>query len=338
MNSPLDVPRESGMLPVGQGHVVYYEVDGNPNGIPALYLHGGPGAPLRRGHLSKFDLGTYRVISLQQRGAGLSTPHAEDGDFRPDDVATKLLVDDVEALRTHLGIDSWLLVGTSWGSTLALQAAVRNPSAVRGIVLVAVTSTSPAEVDWISQGVAVLYPESWDQLATTVEAHSRWRRGQGRIIDAVADVMTGTDQAARREVAAAWMRWEETHIQIGLPVEQLRRPSFTAWPERDLLAFVTLVSIIWSRHAALDPAWVGPAPLRDQLHLLADIPVVMVHGRRDVSGPVTIPWELKGLMPHAELHVVEHEGHGGATMGRLWATATDCFAARGDFTRIVDFL
>lgn len=338
MNPPNAFPHESGLLEVGQGHHVYYEVSGNPEGLPALFLHGGPGAPLTAGHRKNFDPELYRLVSLQQRGAGLSTPHAAADGFDPATCATQLLVDDVEALRQHLGIDRWLVVGSSWGSTLALYAAVRNPASILGLVLVAVTTTSPDEVWWITEGVGRLYPEAWDELAHHVERATPWRRGHGALIDAVAGVMATGTRVERAAMARAWMAWEDTHVQVGMPVGQLRERRLSSWDEDAAIAFTTLVSATWSRHAAGDPAWVGPAPLAEQLPVLADVPLVMVHGRRDVSGPTSIPWEVKGILPHAELHVVEHEGHGGPLVARLWDAATTHFAHAGTFAGMTDYL
>lgn len=324
-------PHDHGMLTVGDGHQVYWESSGNPDGIPALYLHGGPGGTLQPGYRRNFDPTAYRIIGLQQRGAGRSTPGAASPEHRPEHNTTEHLVRDIEALRIELGIESWLLASVSWGSTLALHYALAHPDRVRGIILVAVTTTSPAEVDWITEGVGMLYPEAFQALCDVVCAHTGWRPGQGRLIDAVASVMAGEDLEARLDVALAWMAWEETHIQIGLPVDQLRPVGLCDKPIEEQIAFTSLVSHYWSHHAALAPGWVPEGGLLAHLKDLQGLPICMVHGRRDVSGPVSTPWALKRELPAAQLHVVESEGHGGEHMMELWRRAADSFAASGDF-------
>lgn len=322
------------MLTVGDGHQVYWESSGNPDGIPALYLHGGPGGSLKPGYRRHFDPAAYRIIGLQQRGAGRSTPSAASPAHRPEHNTTEHLERDIEALRAHLGIESWLLAGVSWGSTLALQYALAHPGRVRGIVLVAVTTTSPAEVDWITEGVGALYPEAFQSLCDVVITHSGWRPGQGRLIDAVAGVMTGDDAEARLDLALAWMAWEETHIQIGLPVAQLRPVGLCEAPIEEQIAFTTLVSHYWSHHAEQASGWVPDGGLAAHLQELRGLPICMIHGRRDVSDPVSTPWAVKRELPAAQLHVVESEGHGGPHMMELWCRAADSFAVTGTFAAV----
>lgn len=321
------------MLSAGQGHQLYWEESGNPHGIAALYLHGGPGAPLRPGYRRNFDPERYRLISLQQRGAGRSTPLVGDPGHRLEDNTTAHLLQDLELLREHLGVERWLVTGTSWGCTLALHHALARPERVLGLLLVAVATTSPEEVSWISEGVGRLYPEAWDRLASTIEQlHPSWRRGDGPILSAVNDLMQSDDKVARIETAIAWMDWEDTHIQVGLPASELPVDNFGRRPLSELISMTTLVAHYWSHHAALDPAWVPEGGLLPQLGALRDLPLCMVHGRRDVSGPVHTAWQVKEQLPEAQLHIVETEGHGGELMGRLWRRATDAFAEAGDFT------
>ncbi|MEL4357294.1 MULTISPECIES: alpha/beta fold hydrolase [unclassified Luteococcus] len=322
------------MLQVSHGHQVYWESSGNPSGIPVLYLHGGPGGVLRDGYRRKFNPDVYRIIGLQQRGAGRSTPHAASPEHDPQTNTTTHLLADIEALRTHLGIDRWLVCGVSWGCTLALHHALAQPEHVLGLVLVAVTTTSPAEVAWITEGVQTLYPEAWDRLAGLLEERTDWRRGSRPLIDALAEQLTGAGQELRAELAVAWMAWEDSHIQIGLPAEQLRPVGLCEQPIAEQIALTSLVSHYWTHHAALDPAWVPEGGLQGRLGELAGLPICMIHGRRDVSGPVSIPWAVKGALPGAELHIVESEGHGGEQMMELWCRATDSWAARQDFTLV----
>ncbi len=324
-------PHDCGMLTVGPSLDLYWETSGNPEGIPVLYLHGGPGGILRPGYRRHFDPSKYLIIGLQQRGAGRSTPADASPERLVEGTDTARLVADIEVVREHLGIDSWLVSGISWGCTLAFHYALGHRDRVRGLVLVAVTTTSPDEVDWITEGVGMIYPEAWQQLAATVAAHSDWAPGKGRLVDAVAQIMLTADAEVRTEMALAWMDWEQTHIQIGLPVDQLRPAKVGDEPIAQQMAFTTLVSHYWSRHAALDPQWLPDGPLLGRLAALEGLPLCMVHGRRDISGPVAVPWAVKAELPEAQLHVVEAEGHGGEHMMELWCRATDSFAASGDF-------
>lgn len=330
---PPTSPLRSGLLAAGQGHQVHWEESGNPHGIPALYLHGGPGSVLGTGYRKNFDPEQYRLVTVQQRGAGLSTPHVTDPAHRLEDNTTAHLVRDLELVREHLGIEQWLLVGSSWGSTLALHYAVQHPQRVLGLLLVAVTTSSPQELEWISEGVGLLYPEAWDALASTVERlHPSWRRGEGPLVAAVAELVTSPDEQVRAEAAIAWTDWEDTHIQVGLPADQLPYDHFGERPLKELLAFTTLVSHYWSHHQRLDPAWVPDGGLLAHLSELSGLPLCMVHGRRDVSGPVSIPWSVKEALPEAQLHVVETEGHGGELMNALWRRALAGFAEHRSFT------
>lgn len=325
------------MLEVAHGHRIHWEAAGNPDGIPLLFLHGGPGSAVGRGHLRQFDPTQFNVITVQQRGAGRSVPSAASDEHRLEDNTTALLVDDLVALRTELGITSWLVCGVSWGSTLALTYALADRAAVAGILLLAVTTTSTQEVEWITEGVGIVYPEAWDRLASTLERLGPWRRGSGeRLVDGLAAVMAGHDLDARRQMAEAWMDWEDTHIQVGLPVDQLRRGGHADWPIDDKVAFTTLVAHYWSHHARQDAGWVPTGGLVGHLKELEGIPLCMIHGRRDVSGPVSTPWAVKGELPDAQLHIVETEGHGGPMMMRLMAVAALSFARYGDFSGFGD--
>jgi proline iminopeptidase len=151
-------PYEQGMLDVGDGNRVYWEVCGNPEGKPALTVHGGPGSGCSTG-MRRVDLDRYRAVLFDQRGCGRSTPHASDPAMDMSANTTEHLLSDMELLREHLGIDRWLLSGGSWGSTLTLAYAERHPHRVSEIVLSHITTTRRSEIDWLYRGVARLFPE-----------------------------------------------------------------------------------------------------------------------------------------------------------------------------------
>ncbi|HZD16481.1 MAG TPA: alpha/beta fold hydrolase, partial [Pseudonocardiaceae bacterium] len=151
--------RRWGLLPVGGGHEVYWEESGNSKGIPALYLHGGPGGGLGAGsYRTKFDPSRFRIIGLEQRGCGRSTPLVTAPGYDLSQNTTSILIDDIEKVREHLHVDRWLVNGVSWGSTLVLGYARAHPERVRGIVLMAVTTTERFQVDWITETVGALFP------------------------------------------------------------------------------------------------------------------------------------------------------------------------------------
>lgn len=314
-------PSATGMLSVGGGHEIYWEESGNPDGIPALYLHGGPGSGATAGYRRKFDPALYRIISLDQRGCGRSRPLANEPGYPLADNTTAQLVSDIEALRAHLGVRRWLVCGTSWGSTLALAYSQAHPDLVRAIVLVAVTTTSAAEVEWITETVGRIFPEAWDEFAGhAAAADVGYTPGDGRIVDAYARMLADPDPDVRDAAAVAWCRWEDVHIQIGTRPQQGGDPRYDDPTFRQV--FATLVTHYWS-NAGFAP----PGGLIGGMAALSTIPGVLIHGRRDVSGPVQIAWDLHNAWPGSELVVIEDEGHGGERMMEAWAVATSRLAA-----------
>ncbi|WP_058235459.1 alpha/beta fold hydrolase [Devriesea agamarum] len=332
-------PFSTGMLPVSDGHELFYELSGNPEGIPALYLHGGPGSGLGTGkYRADFDPDRYFIVSFDQRGCGRSTPHVTDPRHRLTDNTTPHLIADIEALRSHLGVSSFLVAGVSWGSTLALAYAQAHPDRVAALILVAVTTTSREEVDWITEGVGAIFPEMWDELAEFAQEHGGFEPEdrspqRKRLVSAYADMLTGSDLQLRDRAAAVWCVWEDEHIRIGKAgvyerrtARQITAPDATdseCGPEvsADLIAFCTLVTHYWS-HDGFGPEG-GLLTRMDRLH---GIPGTLIHGRRDVSGPAVTAWNLHRAWPGSRLIIVEEEGHGGPRMMEHWRRATDAYA------------
>ncbi|PRZ41505.1 proline iminopeptidase [Antricoccus suffuscus] len=309
------------MLPVGNGHEIYWEESGNPDGIPAIYLHGGPGSGAGNGYRRMFDPALYRIISLDQRGCGRSRPLANKAGYDLAENTTPHLIADMEAVRRHLGVRRWLLSGASWGSTLALAYAQAHPDKVRGIVLTAVTTTSAAEVEWITETVGRVFPEAWDEFAGyAAAADIGYMPGKGRLVDAYARLLSDPDPDVRGAAAVAWCRWEEVHIQIGAGANKQRDSRYDDPSFRQV--FATLVTHYWSN--------LGFAPeggLIGAMSKLAGIPGVLIHGRRDISGPVQTAWDLHNAWRGSELIVIEDEGHGGERIAEAWAVATSRLAA-----------
>jgi proline iminopeptidase len=278
---------------------IYWEATGNPDGIPVLYLHGGPGGSLGRGGYRKqHDPTRFRTIGLDQRGCGRSTPAAHDDLAHLATNTTHTLIADIETVRQHLGIEKWIVTGVSWGSTLALAYALRHPGRVLGIALVAVTTTSRAEVDWITEGVGRIFPEAWDRFSDASGAHA----GE-RVVDAYARRLAGDDRADARLAAEAWEQWESTHISLDPHWQP--GPMFDDDGARE--TFALLVAHYWSRDAFLTDG----QEILPRVSQLDGIPGYLIHGRHDVSGPVITPWLLHKRWGGSRLVVVEKEGHGG---------------------------
>lgn len=326
----------------GSPQMVYYEEHGRRDGVPAIYLHGGPGGGLaRRGWTMLFDPEVWRLVGMDQRGCGLSTPLATDPEHDLDANTTGALIDDIEALRIELGIEQWIIYGVSWGTTLALAYARAFPERVRGMVLLAVTTTSHEEIDWITSGVRILFPEDHFELETTVDnleaevaalerhlsdgeggtndGHGGTNQGDGgatvrtdvvpRFIERVARLVQYPDASVRQRAIEAWARWEAAHVTIGQP----REPGTV--PVSDRADFVTLTTHYWAHDAFLD------VPLLADLGGAQNIETHLIHGRLDVSGPVWAAWRLSRLMPNSHLTIVESERHGGEQMMAVAAEA-----------------
>ncbi|MEE6272501.1 prolyl aminopeptidase [Georgenia sp. MJ206] len=313
MHAPI-APFGSGRIPRPGGVQLYWETSGSPHGRPALYLHGGPGSGLGPGgYRRRFDPEDYLVVGMDQRGCGRSTPWAIDDLARLDDNTTPALIADIEALRTHLGVSKWLVHGVSWGSTLALAYALAHPDHVTELVLTAVTTGARAEIDWITEGVGRIFPEAWHQFAATTPEGMR-------VVAHYARQLRDANPAVRSVAADAWDAWESTHVSLD--------PNWEPRPlhedPRERANFATLVTHYWANDCFLP----GDASVLARAHQLAQIPGVLIHGRRDISSPAVTPWRLHRAWPASELRIVESEGHGGPLEMDLTCRAIDEFANR----------
>ncbi|BDY27619.1 prolyl aminopeptidase [Mycolicibacterium mageritense] len=306
---------DSGMLDVGDGNRVYWETSGNPDGVPAVALHGGPGSGCVPGMRQLFDPQKYRVVLFDQRGCGRSRPYAGDPSVDLHTNTTDHLIADLELLRAHLSIDRWVVVGWSWGTTLALAYAERHPDRVAALVLTAVTTTTPREVQWITRDVGRLFPAEWARFRAGAPEADR----DGSLVDAYARLLADDDPAVREKAALDWCEWEDSHVNLG---PEPRRRLVAATPEFRM-CFARLVTHYW-RHAA----WRAEGELLSGVAEIAHIPAVLIHGRLDVSGPPDIAWQLAQRWPAAQLHIVPGMGHeSGGAMGALGVEALDTFAA-----------
>jgi proline iminopeptidase len=314
---PAIEPYDQGLLDVGDGNRVHWETCGNPDGKPALVVHGGPGSGCTPGQRRAFDPRRYRVVLFDQRGCGRSTPHASDPATDMGVNTTAHLVADMERLREHLGIDRWLLHGGSWGSTLILAYAQQHPHRVSEIVIPSVTMTRRADIDWLYRGVGRFYPEAWERFRDGVPAADR----DGDLVAAYARLVEHPDAAVRARATQDWITWEDAVISA----EPNARTG--AYGDRPADAQVALVRIC--AHYFSHGAWLEEGALLRDAGLLAGIPGVLVHGRLDMGGPPHTAWELARAWPGAELRIVEDSGHTGSeTMRALLREALDRFADR----------
>ncbi|WP_275691327.1 prolyl aminopeptidase [Pseudonocardia broussonetiae] len=310
MTRPPLAPHDGGMLDVGDGQRLRWDVRGNPDGTPAVVLHGGPGSGAPTGMHRSFDPDRYRIVQFDQRGCGGSTPHASDPATSLAANTTAHLVADVERLREHLGVDRWVVVGGSWGSTLALAYAQAHPERVRAVLLVAVTTTRRSEIDWLYRGVGRFLPREWEAF--------RAHHDDPDLLGGYDRLLADPDAGVRERAALAWATWEDAVLSP----EPGGRAVYAVRPPRELLALTRLCAHYFSRGAFLEEG----ALIRGAA-ALGGIPGVLVHGRLDLGGPLVTAWELAQAWPGAALHVVEDAGHlGSAESGRLMREALERFA------------
>jgi proline iminopeptidase len=284
------------MLEVGDGNQVYWEACGNPDGKPAVIVHGGPGSGCWPGQGRTFDPERYRLVLFDQRGCGRSTPHASDPATDMRHNTTAHLIADMELLREHLGIGRWLLYGYSWGSTLSLAYAERYPDRVSEIVISSVTTTRQAEIDWLYRGVGRFFPEQWERFLAGAPGMPR----DGNIVAAYARLAEDPDAAVRERATSDWCAWEDAVLSG----ETKGTAVYGGRPPAARLALVRICS-----HYFAHGAWLEDGELLREAHRLAGIPGVLIHGRLDMGGPLDTAWQLARAWPDAELTVVEDAGH-----------------------------
>jgi proline iminopeptidase len=307
---------DRGMLDVGDGNLVYWEVSGNPAGKPAVIVHGGPGSGASRRLQRYLDPDRYRVVLFDQRGCGHSTPHASDPATDMSVNTTQHLIADLERLREHLGIQRWLMFGGSWGSTLILAYAEQYPHRVSEIVISGVTTTRRSEIDWLYRGVGRFFPEEWARFRDGVPGAA-----PDNLVAAYGRLMEGPRQDVREKAAKDWAAWEDTVISL----EPRGKPNaYSDRPPTDLLAMVRICA-----HYFAHGAWLEEGALLRDAGRLAGIPGVLIHGRLDLSGPLDTAWELSKAWPDAELVVVPDSGHTGSDgMRAKMRAALDFFATQ----------
>jgi proline iminopeptidase len=288
-------PYEHGMLDVGDGNRVYWEVCGNPDGKPAVVLHGGPGSGCGPGLRRYFDPQRYRVVLFDQRNCGRSTPHASDPATDLTANTTDHLVADIERLREHLGIDRWLVFGGSWGCVLGLVYAERYPRRVSAMVLVGLATGRRRETDLLTRGLGRVFPQAWERFRAGVPESER----DGDLAAAYNRLLEDPDPAVREKAARDWCAWEDAiAVTDGAPNPRYRDPRFRQ-------AFARLVTHYWGHGS-----WLEEGVVLREAGRLAGIPGALVQGSLDLGNLVGTPWELAHAWPGSELELVDEAGHG----------------------------
>ena len=308
-------PYDSGVLLVGDGQRIAWEVSGNPEGKPVVFLHGGPGGGTADWHRRFFDPEKYRIVLFDQRGCGRSTPHAStpDADLRFN--TTAHLIADIELLRKNLGIARWQVFGGSWGSALALAYAQTHPDAVTELILRGIFTLRRVELEWFYEGgAAALFPDLWEDFISPIPVLER-----NRMIEAYHRKLADPDPAVHVPAAVAWSTWESSTI--------------TLRPDADTVARMTEpdAAVAFARienHFFVNRGWFAEGQLIAGVDAIRHIPAVIVQGRYDVCTPMMTAWDLHRAWPQAEFVIVEDAGHAASEPGIQQALrdATDLFA------------
>ncbi|WP_199068279.1 MULTISPECIES: prolyl aminopeptidase [unclassified Leucobacter] len=316
---PAIEPNRSGLLPVGDGHEVFWEESGNPAGKPVVFLHGGPGGGCSPDHRRYFDPAKYRIVLFDQRGCGRSTPHASAPDADLSTNTTWHLVADIERLREHLGVDRWQVFGGSWGSTLALAYAQTHADRVTELVLRGIFTLRRSEIDWFYQeGASQLFPDVWEEYLSVIPEAER-----GDLVAAYHRRLFDADPAVHTPVGVAWTVWEHSTIRL------IPDTAAIAAARTDTAMAVAFARI--ENHYFSNGGWMEDGQLiRDAAEKLTGIPGVIVQGRYDACTPATTAWDLHRAWPEAAFELIPDAGHAASEPGIVDALvrATDSFADR----------
>lgn len=300
-------PYQTHSLAVDDLHCLHIEECGNPNGIPVVFLHGGPGAGIEPYHRRFFDPDLYRIVLFDQRGAGQSTPHAE-----LTDNTTPLLVGDIEKIREKLGIQSWVVFGGSWGSTLALAYGETHPERVQGMILRGIFLCRPRDLHWFYQsGADRIFPDYWQDFLGPIDPEDR-----DDLMRAYYRLLTGDDEIMRMKAAKAWSLWEgrcATLQHDAKVVDTFSDPHFALG-----LARIEC-------HYFLNNIFLPEDDLLNNLERLRDIPAVLVHGRYDVVCPIDQAFAVHERWPGSRLDIIAEAGHSATEAGitKALVLATD---------------
>ncbi|MGO4386638.1 prolyl aminopeptidase [Microvirga sp. 2YAF29] len=284
-------PYDHGMLDVGDGHRVYWELCGNPDGKPVVFLHGGPGGGCTPTQRRLFDPEKYKILLFDQRGCGRSTPYAS-----LEANTTWHLVADIERLREMIGVDKWMVFGGSWGSTLALAYAETHPERVTELVLRGIFTLRRSELLWYYQeGASWIFPDKWEGFLAPIPEEER-----GDLMAAYRKRLIDPDPAVRAKAARAWSLWEGETITL------LHNQGYSDQfgDEHYAIAFARI-----ENHYFVNNGWFEEGQLIRDAHKLKDIPGVIIQGRYDITTPAKSAWDLHRAWPEAQFTIVPDAGH-----------------------------
>ncbi|MGI8555118.1 MAG: prolyl aminopeptidase [Pyrinomonadaceae bacterium] len=285
-------PFDAGMLKVSDIHEIFYERVGNPEGIPVIFLHGGPGGGLISSSRQYFDPAAYHVILFDQRGSGKSTPHAE---LREN--TTWDLIKDIETLREKFGIEKWFVFGGSWGSTLSLAYAETHPDRVSGLILRGIFLTRRKELQWFYQyGASEIFPDFWERYRDEIPPAER-----GDFMTAYYRRLTSGDTATQLSAARAWSVWEGSTSKLYPSADLMQH-----WENAHEALSLARIECHYFMNNSFFP---HENFLIENIDKIRHIPTVIVQGRYDVVCPATSAWDLHRAFPEAELIIVPDAGH-----------------------------
>ncbi|NBB63705.1 prolyl aminopeptidase [Pseudomonas sp. ODNR1LW] len=288
----------SGWMATDDGHEIYYEESGNPQGLPVVVLHGGPGGAVNPGMRRFFDPAKYRIIMFDQRGCGLSRPNAS-----LENNTTWTLIEDIERLRERCGVDKWVVFGGSWGSTLSMAYAVTHPERVRALVLRGIFLLTKKELHWFYQeGASMIFPDAWEGFVAPIPEAER-----GDLMSAYYKRLIGDNVAEREACAIAWSSWEGDTVSVEGPEgrpDKFSDPAFA-------LAFARIENWFFTNAGFFpEDGW-----LLKNVDRMRHIPCWIAQGRFDVVTPIASAWALHRAWPEARLDIVGDAGHASSEPG-----------------------
>jgi len=309
---PEIIPYHTFFLETGSKHSVYVEQSGNPDGMPVIFLHGGPCSGTKPDHRRFFNPELYRIILFDQRGCGLSLPFGE-----LENNTTQDLIDDMERIRQHLAIDQWLVFGGSWGAALGLLYTQQHQEKVAGMIIRAVFLVRQQDLDWFAKdGASRIYPEIWQRLVESIPEHS-----PENLVKGFCDALWGEDEVAKRRVAKEWMAWGG---QVALGND------YQAGAQNNHVTEKMVKQVRMELHYARHHYFIKENQILENCPALYNIPTIIIHGRQDLVCPIEAGMKLHQALPHAQYIALPNAGHiaQGSEMIDALVSATDKFVKK----------
>lgn len=309
-------PFKEGFIKPDATHAVFFEVSGNPNGYPVVFLHGGPGGGCNPSQRQFFDPAFYKIILFDQRGCGRSKPLGSIIDN-----TTQNLIADIETLRLELNVDKWLVFGGSWGSTLAINYALHHPDHVSGLILRGIFLSRPSELDWFLGQIEHFYPDVWHTLM-----HYQENINRDNLLETFTQLVFNDDSTINRPAAIAWNAYESDIMRL-LPSVSDVKPETPTPAITEAMLDIEVARARVQIHYINHQCFINGEAVLTQCASLKHIPTTIVQGRYDMVCPPKTAWELSRVMPHAQLHMIPDAGHSAMESGTRSALvgATEAF-------------